>query len=57
MNEQMLINTAIKMVEKGKGILAADESNPTAEKRLQSIGIKSSYETRELLGFNIACLS
>ena len=46
MNEQMLINTAIKMVEKGKGILAADERNPTAEKRLQSIGIKSSYETR-----------
>ena len=46
MNKQMLINTALKMVEKGKGILAADESTPTAGKRLQSIGVESTYETR-----------
>ena len=46
MNEQMLINTASKMVEKGKGILAADVSNPTAGSRLQSVGIESTFETR-----------
>ena len=46
MNEQMLINTAAKMVKKGKGILAADESTPTAGSRLQSIGVKSTFETR-----------
>ena len=46
MNEQMLINTASKMVEKGKGILAADESTPTAGSRLQSIGVESTFETR-----------
>ena len=46
MNEQMLIDTASKMVKKGKGILAADESIPTAGSRLQSIGVKSTFETR-----------
>ena len=46
MNEQMLINTASQMVAKGKGILAADESTPTAGKRLLSIGVESTYETR-----------
>ena len=46
MNEQMLMNTASKMVENGKGILAADESTPTVGKRLQSIGVESTYETR-----------
>ena len=28
-HKELLIDTAKKMVEKGKGILAADESNPT----------------------------
>jgi len=46
MNKQMLKDTASKMVEKGKGILAADESTPTAGKRLQTIGVDSTYETR-----------
>ncbi len=46
MNEQMLIETASKMVKKGKGILAADESIPTAGSRLQSIGVESTFETR-----------
>jgi len=46
MNEQMLIDTASKMVKKGKGILAADESIPTAGSRLQSIGVESTFETR-----------
>ena len=34
------------MVQKGKGILAADESTPTIGKRLQSVGVESTYETR-----------
>ena len=29
MNEQTLMNTALAMVKKGRGILAADESTPT----------------------------
>ena len=35
-----------KMVAKGKGILAADESTPTCTKRFESIGVESTYETR-----------
>ena len=37
---------AAKMVTKGKGILAADESTPTCTKRFESIGVESTYETR-----------
>ena len=46
MNNEQLYNTAKAMVEKGKGILAADESTPTIGKRLKSIGVESTYETR-----------
>ena len=46
MNEQILINTALAMVKKGKGILAADESTPTIGKRLNQIGVNSTFETR-----------
>ena len=46
MNEQMLMNTASAMVSKGKGILAADESTPTIGKRLDTIGVESTFETR-----------
>jgi len=46
MNEQILMNTASSMVKKGKGILAADESTPTIGKRLQQIGVDSTFETR-----------
>ena len=46
MNEQMLMNTASTMVSKGKGILAADESTPTIGKRLDQIGVESTFETR-----------
>ena len=46
MNEQMLMNIASSMVKKGKGILAADESTPTIGKRLQQIGVDSTFETR-----------
>ena len=37
---------ALKMVEKGKGILAADESNPTCMKRFESINTNSTPENR-----------
>ncbi len=37
---------ASQMVSKGKGILAADESTPTCTSRFESIGIESTFETR-----------
>lgn len=37
---------AAQMVERGKGILAADESSPTLTKRFESLGISSTEETR-----------
>ena len=43
--EELIIN-AQKMVVKGKGILAADESNPTCTKRFETLGIPSTPETR-----------
>ena len=41
-----LQDIANKMVSKGKGILAADESTPTCTSRFESIGIESTFETR-----------
>ena len=41
-----LNNTALKILENGKGILAADESTPTCTKRFNSIGINSSSFSR-----------
>ena len=38
--------TARALVAPGKGILAADESNPTIEKRLRSVGVAASELTR-----------
>ena len=46
MNKDFLRNTAIEMVQKGKGILAADESNPTCAKRFESIGVESTELNR-----------
>ena len=37
---------ASQMVAKGKGILAADESTPTCTKRFDSIGVESTFESR-----------
>ena len=34
------------IVEDGKGILAADESNPTCGKRFETIGVESSEVNR-----------
>ena len=46
MNAEQLQETAQAMVAPGKGILAADESAPTIEKRLKSIGVESTEENR-----------
>lgn len=42
----LLTDTVHKMMTKGKGILAADESNGTADKRLESYGIATGEEMR-----------
>ena len=41
-----LNNIALKVIGRGKGILAADESTGTMSKRLESVNIKSSAENR-----------
>ena len=45
-NVNQLKEIATSLVQKGKGILAADESNPTCKKRFDSIGVKSSFDSR-----------
>ncbi len=42
-----LIKTANLMVSEGKGILAADESNPTCGKRFDLINLQSSEHSRD----------
>ncbi len=46
MNLKELQATAEKLVAPGKGILAADESTGTIKKRLASVGVESTEETR-----------
>lgn len=46
MNEEQMRRTAQGLVAPGKGILAADESSPTIEKRLKTIGVASTEENR-----------
>ena len=46
MNIDELCQTARAMVQKGKGILAADESTGTIAKRFDSIGVASTAESR-----------
>ena len=46
MEMQQLQSTAQALVAEGKGILAADESTGTIKKRLESIGVESTEETR-----------
>ena len=41
-----LNNIVLKIIGKGKGILAADESTGTMTKRLQSVNVESSFENR-----------
>jgi fructose-bisphosphate aldolase, class I len=46
MDKQLLSKTAAAMVAKGKGILAADESSATCEKRFKSVGVECTEENR-----------
>jgi fructose-bisphosphate aldolase class I len=46
MKNENLESIARKLVAPGKGILAADESSPTIEKRLKSINVSSTEENR-----------
>ena len=46
MSWDSLTDIANAMVEKGRGILAADESTPTCTKRFDSIGVDSTAENR-----------
>ncbi len=44
MNVPSMTETARAIVAPGKGILAADESTPTMEKRLRGIGLESTEQ-------------
>jgi fructose-bisphosphate aldolase class I len=46
MSSDQLKGTIERIVQPGKGILAADESVPTITKRFQALGIESTEETR-----------
>ena len=46
LNKELLKKTAKELVIKGKGILAADESEPTIKKRFDAIGLESTEENR-----------
>jgi fructose-bisphosphate aldolase class I len=46
MDTALLAKTAAAMVAKGKGLLAADESSGTCEKRFQSVRVESTEENR-----------
>lgn len=44
--DQQLRATAQAMVAPGKGLLAADESNPTCAKRFEAVGVENTEENR-----------
>jgi fructose-bisphosphate aldolase class I len=46
MDKHLLTQTAAAMVAKGKGLLAADESSGTCEKRFKSVGVESTEPNR-----------
>ena len=46
MNEQTLKATATALTADGRGLLAMDESNPTADKRFATLGIPQTPEMR-----------
>jgi fructose-bisphosphate aldolase class I len=46
MDKALLSKTAAAMVARGKGILAADESSGTCEKRFQSVNVQCTEENR-----------
>lgn len=46
MDQQLLEDIAKKLVTHGKGLLAADESNPSCAKRFEAVGIECTPESR-----------
>lgn len=46
MNTQLLEETVKKMLAPGKGLLAADESNASCQKRFDSVGVECTEDTR-----------
>ena len=46
MDRNLLSKTAAAMVARGKGLLAADESSGTCEKRFKSVGVESNEPSR-----------
>jgi fructose-bisphosphate aldolase class I len=46
MDKSLLSKTAAAMVAKGRGVLAADESSGTCEKRFKTVGVECTEETR-----------
>lgn len=46
MDKALLSKTAAAMVARGKGVLAADESSGTCEKRFKSVGVECTEESR-----------
>jgi fructose-bisphosphate aldolase class I len=46
MHYEELSNTMEQMLQDGKGILAADESNSTIGKRFESIGVENTQQNR-----------
>ncbi len=52
MSKNDLSAIAAKMVEKGKGILAIDESTGTIKKRFDSIDVESTEENRRAYRVN-----
>ncbi len=53
MDKISLEKIARDLVAKGKGILAADESNGTMSKRLESVGLKATEENRRAYRVNL----
>src|SRR3546814_11225773 len=49
MNEKLLNETALAMVAAGKGILAADESTGTIEKRFTSIKVENTADRKSVV--------
>src|SRR3989338_2564611 len=46
MNQQKLIETVARLVSPPKGIIAADESSPTCNKRFEKLGVPTTEEKR-----------
>ena len=46
MNEQLLATNANYLVAPGRGVLAADESSPSCQKRFDAVGVECTADTR-----------